>query len=539
MGGQRWLPLGVRIRESISDQKITETDYFWQRDEPTSDISVSPLKLFVDLDTFMDEQVAQSPSHLPTTVFQSLGRDEQQIDRCLRSALHAYIARWLPLFLRTESGARHSVPPLDEISRSCWRTARKDMLKAINLPSYRSVLALYLFGQTPVPLGISPEEELDGISGVVCSKTALLHVQQLRERQRCCQFNGSGFSAWSDASPDAHDKNPTAAAAASPTTHLTEAYLNLESRAYWATVTWDTSDSMTLNFRSTLSSGLKGACTEPVWQLARGFLVGWFHDRTHAWRRPGFRVSSDVAPQITSAASVCTIYTWRTIASLKEALREGVDEAGVQVGWAALLDAVDVFTTTVRPILRNCERQLHFLGQVDRLHWYEIVLLYHLGILILADALEAAHRSDLLRQLEALSLAAEHECFNVLKFGLESTYTLTASRPHQRQQQQPSSDSATETELPAQSSLRVSFVAIDPYPQHVVAAVMLMGKAFLRQYSQGSITHEAYCHLAATLRDALCQLPQNSKAVQSARENLQKLSAGYDSASEPPHALSP
>ena len=472
----------------------------------------------------MDDQL---PHHPTDAAFHSANRDKE-IERCLRSALHAYTARWLPLFMQRESSGCWVVR-CDEIALACWRKARKDMLKVINRPSYRSVLALYLFGQTPVPVGIPQEEELDGINGVVCSQTAFLHVQQLRERLRSCQFNGSEVSAWSDtATSDI----------ATPSENPTEEYLNLETRAFWAAVTWATSDSMTLNFRSNLSPGLKGACWEPVWQVARAFLVASFHDRTEAWRRKGFRVSDDVTPQITSAASICAIYTWQTIASLKEALREGVEEATVQSAWKALVDIVDVFKTTIHPILNNLERQLHFVGQVDRLNWYEIVLVYYLGFLILIDALEAANRPDLLHGLAQMSLEAEHECFNVLNFGLESTYTIDPGLSQHQSQR----DSATvgassvstgeaeaeaEAEFPTQP-VTVSLVAIDPYPHHVVAAVRLMNKTFLRQYYDGTIKREAYLHLSSTLLKALDQLPQNTKAVYSAKENLRRSLCEFD-----------
>ncbi|KAL6244429.1 hypothetical protein RBB50_008671 [Rhinocladiella similis] len=498
--------------------------------EPTSNISIPPIKLFSALDSYVDEHLPHSHSPMPSAVSGSTTANplqqqeyrDKQVDGCLRSAIYAYTARWLPLFAKTERSIESPIEQCDEISKACWRTARKDMLKVINRPCYRSVLALYLFGQTPVPVGIPQEEELDGLNGVVCSQTALLHVQQLRERLRCCQFNGSEVSAWSDAAVRTatttiamSDITTGTTTTASFSPDLTEEYLNLESRAYWAAVTWDTSDSMTLNFRSTLSSGLKGACSEPVWQLSRAFLVGSFHDRAEDWRRKGFRVSDDVAPQITSATSVCTIYTWRNIASLKEALREGVEEATVQAVWKAFLDAIDIFRTTIHPILANCERQLHFLGQVDRFNWYEIVLLYYLGILILVDVLEAAHRADLLHELAQTSLEADHECFNVLKFGLESSYTI-GSAVRRSAIDGELSDATDES-----SSLAVSFVAIDPYPHHVIAAVRLMDKAFSRQYLQGSIKRETYVHLSSTLRKALDQLPQNSKAVQSAKIILQ------------------
>ena len=369
------------------------------------------------------------------------------------------------------------------------------MLKLINRPSYRSVLGLYLFGQTSMPLGITEEEELDGISGVVCSQTAFLQVQQLRERLRSCRFNGSEVSTWSDTMTGGKT---------TPFSHLTEAYINLETRAYWATVTWATSDSMTLNFRSTLSSGLKSACSEPVWQLSRAFLIASFRDRSEEWRKKGFRISDDIAPQVISATSVCTIYTWQTVASLKEALREGVEEVTVKTAWKALLDAVEVFKTTIQPILANLEKQLHFLNQIDRFNWYEILLLYYVGLLILVDALEAGNRLDLLHELGEASLEAEHECFNVLRFGLETTYNIVSSR-----------DGG-----PAKP-VTVSLIAIDPYPHHVVVAVRLLNKDFRRQLLGGVIKREVYVGLVSTLGNVLDQLPQNSKAVHAARSTFQ------------------
>jgi hypothetical protein len=461
------------------------------------------MKLFGELDTRMDKQLDGNPG----SAFAALAQREErnyQLDQSLRRATQSFAARWLPAVMRGTPGGPIQY---EGVIKERWRASRRDMLKVINRTSYRSVLTLYLFGQTPVPSGISEEEEMDGISGVVCTQTALLQLQQLRERLRSCQFNGSGVSAWSDA---------VTGSAAGP--NLTQAFLNLESRVYWAAVTWDTSSSVTLNFRSSLTSGLKGACLEPAWRLARGFLVGSFHARSEDWRKKGFEVSDEVAPQIISAAAVCRLYTWRTIASVKEALREGVEESDALFAWNAVLDAFDVFKTTIHPLLSTCERRLHFLGQVERLNWYEVVLHYHLGILILADAVEAANRLDLLSQLTETRLDAEQESFNVLKFGLESKYTIYGPLEE--------SYNASDVNLIAYYStgqpITTSFVAIDPYPHHVVASVRLMKKAISRKYRQGNIKHEAYSYLSSILLKALEQLPQSSKMVQSAWENLQE-----------------
>lgn len=460
------------------------------------------MKLFGQLDACMDKQLDGSPS----CAFAALAQREEknhQIEQSLRRATQSFAARWLPAVMQ---GTPCLPIQYEKFNTERWRASRRDMLKVINRTSYRSVLTLYLFGQTPVPSGISEEEELDGISGMVCTQTALLQLQQLRERLRSCQFNGSGVSAWSDA---------VTSSAESP--NLTQTFIDLESRAYWAAVTWDTSSSVTLNIRSSLTSGLKGACLEPAWRLTRGFLVGSFHARSEDWRKKGFEVSDEVAPQIISAAAVCKIYTWRTIASVKEALREGVEESDTLYAWDALLDALDVFKTTIHPLLNICERKLHFLGQVERLDWYVVVLHYHLGILMLAEAVEAANRLDLLSQLTEMRLDAEQESFNVLKFGLESKYTI-----HGPPDESYNASGVDSIAYSTGQSITTSFVSIDPYPHYVLASVRLVKKAISRKYRQGNIKREAYSYLSSTLLKALEQLPQSSKMVRSARENLQE-----------------
>ncbi|TVY57479.1 hypothetical protein LCER1_G001596, partial [Lachnellula cervina] len=474
--------------------------------DPTSDIFIAPLKLFGELDAYMDKQL-DGTLGCAFVALEKRAKRRVQIEQSLRRATQSFAAQWLPAVIQRTVGG---LIQYEEVVRERWRVSRRDMLKVINRTSYQSVLALYLFGQTPVPSGISEEEEMDGISGVVCAQTALLQLQQLRERLRSCQFNGSGVSGWSDAATGTGSiTNP----------NLTQAFLDLESRAYWAAVMWDTTSSVTLNIRSSLTSGLKGACLEPAWRLARGFLVGSFHAKSEDWRKKGFEVSDDIAPQIISAAAVSRLYTWRTIASMKEALREGVEESDVLFAWDAFLDALGIFKTTIHPLLSTCERRLHFLGPVEKLNWYEAVLHYHLGILILADALEAANRLDLLSQLTETRLDAEQESFNVLRFGLESRYKICGPIE--------GSSNTTDANLnPYVHSIgqpiTTSFVAIDPYPHHVVALVRLMKKAITRKYRQGNIKLEAYSYLSSTLLEALEQLPQSSTMVQSAREKLQE-----------------
>jgi hypothetical protein len=460
--------------------------------DDSSAIILPPSKMFPELDEFIFGKWKPRSS---STGGQGSNPDHP-IDHSLKHAKRSFAARWFHLLPRKE---REDVLP-EHFVRDLWRKSRRDMLKVINRVSYRSALALFLFALTPVPIGIPEEEEMDGLTGQLCVQAGLQQIQRLREGQRNCQFSGS--LVFLDALP-----SPASS-------HLTDTFLRTEARAYWAALTFDTSASLSLNLRSTLTSGLHGVETETCWRTLKMGAES-FRTRTEGWRRNPFAMTEDEVLQVIAAAAAAKMYVWKWVSVMKEALREGSEEEKLQRAWLSFLESIDLFRDTFRVLLNDCQRRLPFLGQVERLNWYELMLHYHLGILILVDAMEVAERTDLLSQFTDTRLEAEHELFNTLKFGLESQYTINgASRPND--------DPLSPTTLaPEQAStITASFVAIDPYPHHVVAAAQLMNKVVSREYDQSKIKPEAYKYLNGTLLECLEQLPQTSKSVQAARQHL-------------------
>ncbi|KAK2043119.1 hypothetical protein LZ31DRAFT_566807 [Colletotrichum somersetense] len=352
-----------------------------------------PGDLFSTLDAYSTMETENPESNYEYEKTAVTAKRNESVKRSLLAAAKAFTARWLPLILDQIS---YHTDDIQEVIHKLWRTSRNDMFKVMNRVSYQSVLTLFIFSQTPIPCGISEEEEEDGISGL---------------------FRGSEVGTW---------VNAIAGPGTDP--NSTERYLQLESRVYWAAVGWDTSVSLAYNVRASLTSGLRGACVEPVWLLARAFLVGSFHPQTETWRAEGLKVTDETARKVLSGAAVGSVYVWKNITSLKEALREGVGEDSLLLTWKSLLDAIDVYRTSVCPLLNTCERQLHYLDQERRLCWFEVSLQYHLGILAMMDALRAAHRSDLLAQVLDLGQDTESEIFNVLRFGADCTYTIRCAR---------------------------------------------------------------------------------------------------------------
>lgn len=158
------------------------------RDDPSSELSIPLLELTRRLDVEHRFEEAWTPVNMTASGLavpmvnhvveynssRPPRRPRSLIEEKLDRAILAFTARWSPLDLRSNDP--------DEMVTTSWRRSRSDMITLLNQVSYRSVLALYLFAQTPVPADICEGEEFAGITGPVCMHTALMHIQKLRQR---------------------------------------------------------------------------------------------------------------------------------------------------------------------------------------------------------------------------------------------------------------------------------------------------------------------------------------------------------------------
>ncbi|KAK2058037.1 hypothetical protein LY76DRAFT_684328 [Colletotrichum caudatum] len=429
------------------------------------------IELFRTLDAYSTKATEHpEPNYECEKTAEAAAKRSESAKQSLLAAAKAFTARWLPLIL---DQVNYHTDDMQEVIRKSWRASRNDMLKMMNRVSYESVLTLFIFSQTPIPCGISEEEEEeDGISGLVCLHTALLQVQRLRERHDGRRFCGSEVGTW---------VNATACAGTDPSS--AERYLQLESRAYWAAVGWDTSASLAYNpGRSSWGRSTR---------------------RPNRGEQRGLKATDETARKVLSGAAVGSVSVWKSITSLKEALREGVGEDGLLLTWKSLLDAIDVYRASVCPLLNTCERQLHYLDQERRLCWFEASLQYHLGILTMVDALRAAHRSDLLAQVLDLGRDTESEIFSLLRFGTDSTYTIRRAR-----EAAPTRGLAETTDAPP-STITTSLITVYPLISRVIDSVALTKRVVDLKHTQGTISDDVYSYLCSVLTKALGRLPQH------------------------------
>ncbi|PON28964.1 hypothetical protein TGAM01_v202072 [Trichoderma gamsii] len=440
----------------------------------------------------------QGSSHEQSTQ-QDKKRDDL-IGQSLRNTIAAFAVRWLPITSSDGLDNSHRI-------QTMWRQARRDMLRIINRPSYRSMLSLFLFALTPIPMGISEDEEADGVSGQVCIHAAMQMVQTLRARHRNLQFSGSKVTPSSSSIP----------MSTTPESADTSSFINAENIAYWAAITFDTSASLTLNCRPLLSSGLFGFESEFTWKLVRTCL-NVFNESSKSWCQGSAEMTDERANEIIAAAACWKLMGWKLAANFKEALRDGHDESEVRKALSYVSNSWKEFDATFRPFLDECYKRMQFLAQQTKLRWFSLMLHSHLSILMVLDTIEVADRYDLLADLKDASIEAENTVMNALAFGLHNTMTLRRSIDSP-------SPGLSHERTARNITFTVPLLAIDPYPHHIVASVQLMRKAIDRDYKNKKVTQDLYDSLNSTLESALKHLPQSSKSIQAAR---QKFSAAPD-----------
>ena len=327
-----------------------------RNENPQAEKYVNIVELCGRLDRLMADEIFNEQQHDKTDNTTTLREAEQHrlIDQSLHTTVAAFSARWLPLVLKDVE----QDPAGSKSIQNLWRYARRDMLRIMNRPCYRSMLSLFLFALTPIPAGVTEEEEVDGISGQACVHAALQHIQVLRARQKNLQFSGSKVSPFLK-----KQALPT-----SPDSVGTSDFIIAENTAYWAALTFDTSASLTLNCRSLLSSGLFGHDEELPWRLVRT-CAKIFDDTAQRWQPGSLDITDERANQIVASGAQWKLLGWKLTAIFKEALRDGHEESKVLKAYTAVVDSIKQFNTIFRPRLEACQRRMQFLGQSTKLRW--------------------------------------------------------------------------------------------------------------------------------------------------------------------------
>lgn len=140
------------------------------------------------------------------------------------------------------------------------------------------------------------------------------------------------------------------------------------------------------------------------------------------------------------------------------------------------------------------------------------MLRYHLSILKLLEAIERHKRTELLLNLTVARSDSEQGAINILKFGLGAKAPVwQGDEKIARTKDDFVSMNLTET---------ASFIAIDPWPNNIIATVQLVSRAINGGRKKGLIGPDAFDNLREVLFLTVQQLPSSSKHTYTTRNSL-------------------
>lgn len=273
--------------------------------------------------------------------------------------MYAYSVRWLLLRDTTET---HDLEKRDkivsskkELASNLWRDARQHIYAAMARPTYRSILALYLFGITPS----SPNVDLDDIKDP-CLETALNHHNLLRSRFLT-------KTQTPDSIVDLLSPRPFPTTERPPNRDESELKC-MTDIAYWFGIISDTTRSLTRCRPSVLLPG--GSGEKKVWSAVR--------ERTDTFEKEFQSLVDLRAPLADNFVNLILQHAFAFKTLVWSAITRVQDAVFHQVSDISLADAIDTvriesnrFERVFGTLLSYCQRDFMLLNRSTQLSYSE------------------------------------------------------------------------------------------------------------------------------------------------------------------------
>ncbi|KIW95865.1 uncharacterized protein Z519_02929 [Cladophialophora bantiana CBS 173.52] len=409
------------------------------------------------------------------------------INQALISAVHAFSARWLPTGYfgkGAETNPQESNAMKEYFVESIWSRAHQDVARVLTRPSYRSILALYLFGTTP----FSSKNKDKRISDY-CFESALRHYVHLRAKVSIA----TRFPLTARQQPyDPTDNAPAE-------TKAQEEYIHLQDTAYWFGIVIDGSRALTRCRPSVL---LPGFCGEPqVWEPVRKQSEAF--DTIYRPMQSSKAILTDEAVfAMIQYGSSCKTLFWKVVSRVQDCLVYRSIELQLETLTESVVQEMSRFERVFGPFLDKCARDHVFLSEKSRISYLILSLHFHLGVLILVDTLEAQ---------SGVQVPSQH--IDIGECRLSSTRTVVSI--------------INMMLLPPESYNSddgANLIFKDPYPEHTRNALTRAAYSVLTLFRTMSVSRHAAEIMASSLFTGLEVLTQVSYT---AAESLDGLHRAY------------
>lgn len=298
----------------------------------------------------------------PDLIFDNEAEDEQNTDvsQALISAVHAFSARWLPVASFENVGSttiQASTQTKDYFLETLWKRAHTYAIRVLTKASYRSILALYLFGTTP-----TTSKNKDRCIADHCFESSLRQYLQLRARSRIKQR------------PSTQHSNTNLSLDNAPTEEQPQKeFRHLENTAYWFGVVIDGSRSMTRCQPSVLLPGIQGE--DGLWLLIKQQTLQF--SATYA-SVAGSKVPLTETMVMTSIqhGSACKTLFWKSISQLQDYFVYQITSSSIDLLLKRVSEETERFENAFNPFFDKCAKDWILLSEKSRLSYCETEKLY-------------------------------------------------------------------------------------------------------------------------------------------------------------------
>ncbi|KAK5064329.1 hypothetical protein LTR84_000162 [Exophiala bonariae] len=402
---------------------------------------------------------------------------DRLVNQALISAVHAFSARWLPLSCFGEVNqpkSPHLLVAKEHFVECIWKRAQKDVEKVLTIPSYRSILALYLFGVTPTSSKNAERQIAD-----YCMETALRHYVRLRARK--CITASSVVPVGSDMTQDFGSNDRIIG---TQDAHHEE-HQHLEDTAYWFGIVIDGSRALTRCQPSVLLPGLTG--DSRVWDLIK---------RQSENSANVFRSISSAKTLLTDETVTimvqygfqCKTLFWKAVSRLQECLFYQSIEVSLAVVLGDIEREITRFEKNFTHFLDKCGRDYILLSVKSRINYFDTLDWHH-----------EVFQRDLTIDVEAHRLSSTRAIVTSINLMLSQSDTFAGDDP-------------------------TSIILKDPYPEHTRNGLSRAAYSVLKMYAASALPKQVAEIMASSLFAGLEVLKQISY---SATESLNGLYEEY------------
>ena len=276
--------------------------------------------------------------------------DNEFLRQALLSAVHAYAARWLSF---EDSAAPTTTLVVaskskDDLVKDLWIRAQKRIYSPMTQPTYCSVLALHLFGNTPTPPGITEYNLAEA-----CLQVSLQHLKTISAQSRLLSSSNTKTVLVT---------NPITTTVSQSNISPLD-YAQMEDLAYWFGILCDTSRSLAKCQPPAIADA---STTEgQIWDQVRQ-QVDEFKVSCKNWRNSRVPISIDVLYNVVGHGTACRAMVWRAISRVQDALFYHLTDITVEEATRVALQEFTRFNDTFEYLLGLCKRDFILLNEKIR-----------------------------------------------------------------------------------------------------------------------------------------------------------------------------